>query len=195
MFNLAPTTNFGSAQDILILCRILGIHNTPEELALALNNAEAALCDPRKATIWRIAAQMNALSRPEKTFSCTADALAERAKKLDWASPRFFGYDAQIGREAAYLLPAPLTMDSDFLELVFPLIEARTRAGRFPHIPPLFVALIEAFLWRCVVLDPALHRHFSAIIDTILYAPPNELAISLHRTITTALEADDVGSK
>lgn len=173
-------------ESILMLCRQLGISIDEGTLASILRDVEASFHNPCHTAVRLIA---DWISRPPSMFYCDAGTLACRAQALDWALPRFFGYDEQMRREASYLLPAPLTMQTDFPELVSPIICARICVPVLPHSAPLFVALIEAFLCRCKIFKPELREHFTAIISTIFYAPPGELTASLYRVIANAAEA------
>lgn len=169
----------------LMLCRQLGISIGEEEIASILRDATACFLSPRNTVVRLIAGRM---CQPG-FFYCSEKTLAHRAQLLDWNSPRFFGYDEQMRREASYLLPAPLTMHTDFSELVSPIIRARTYGTALPHNAPLFVALIEAFLCRCVIFNLGLREHSTAIINTVFYAPLGELTASLYRVIANAVEA------
>lgn len=169
-----------------MLCRQLEIGIDAGALASILRDAEASFHSPRHAVVRLIAGGM---CQSPVMFYCDARTLACRAQALDWISPRFFGYDEQMRREASYLLPAPLTMQTDFSELVSPIIRARTCGPALPHNAPLFVALIEAFLCRCIIFKPELREHFPAIINTVFYSPPGELTASLYRVIANAVEA------
>ena len=166
-----------------MLCREVGINIDGEELASILKDVEASFFNPRHAVVRLIAGRM---FQSPSNFYCNAGTLACRAQALDWNSPRFFGYDEQMRREASYLLPAPLTMRTDFSELVSPIIRARTYGLILPHNATLFVALIEAFICRCIIFKPKLREHATAIINPIFYAPPGELTSSLYRLITNA---------
>ena len=169
-----------------MLCRQLGISIDEGTLASILRDVEASFHNPCHTAVRLIA---DWISRPPGMFYCDAGTLACRAQALDWISPRFFGYDEQMRREASYLLPVPLTMKTVFSELVSPIIRARTCGPALPHNAPLFVALIEAFLCRCIIFKPELREHFPAIINTVFYSPPGELTASLYRVIANAVEA------
>ena len=190
MFDLA-LPDVPRTEPTLMLCRELGIQIDENELAHILSNVCSLWEAPRHAVVWRIARQMYDLRCPPKQFAVTAESLARRAQELDWLSPRFFGYDELVQQEAAYLLVKPLTMQSEFAELVAPLIHARTHNGCFPHIAPLSVALIEAFLWRCVLCRPEVNAHLADIIAAILYTPPYRLTSALFQILKDITEADD----
>lgn len=190
MFDLA-LSDVSRTKPTLMLCRELGIQIDENELAHILSNVCSMWEAPRHAVVWRIARQMYDLNCPPKEFSVTAVSLAWRAQELDWLSPRFFGYDELVQQEAAYLLGRPLTMQSEFAELVAPLIHARTHNGCFPHIAPLSVALIEAFLWCCVLYMPEVNAHLADIIAAILYTPPYELTPALFQILKNIPEVDD----